>query len=1530
MRKVARIVRKFLTGLLLLVVGLLVIAQLALDSRRVRDLIREKAVPLASTALHANVEIDAIEAISLVGPSARVRGLRVKDDSGRVLASVVRAQVRCNALALLIGRLRISSIDLDRPYVNLGAPGAGGGGLLDLFATPAPSGAQPEKPKADTNKGGMRIELADVRIARGKVGVALGGAWFGVHALDFHGRADVAPVFTIGVEELSCQLRRNARPIGAIDSVRGDRLSRGDASLKLAAAIAGAKLDVDATLGRTSSGDPLAQTVRATIGVRGVSGSTLQQFGVDGSWLTAPVDLTLRAQGTLGQLEYTTDLDTPGGAVAVTGRVVKLQSLAATARIAGLHPRRFLRADVETVRGVVRVQADSDENAPGITRVVLAVDDARYGGLVLPRIDARGNFGSAAGMVLEQLDARYAFGSVSAQGKLGPDGSLALFAHAHAVQLARLPPVERALPTLSGAADADVHLSRIGGGEMQAQLAAVLQRPALGTNVRAASMRVRGELQGAELDAARVRLQVLTNDLDAGKMHVPMADLAVNGGPTRYVAIGRFGEHGRASVTLVHRGERFDADAEAHVVIDRHGGVLHAVIDDASYQNRVIALHAAHLAYETARADLSGYYEPDGPAELHASVQAADLRRVTAGFLPRPIPGALALQAQLKGNARKPKLDLQARYRKGIVYGMRVDGIDVSAHADVPERKITLAVAAQAEGGSLHAEAKTTLARAELSERAVRDGEHDVTLDLEHIPLEQNELWPKGRFIPERAQLSGKLHASGRLEQIALQTKLESHMIFPGERAPVTLAVEGSYDPKRLELAVNAADQQGPLLRTHMQTDLARDGIARELPALQKLIVERSWRAELWLGARRVDQLPAFEALNAPPALWPAQVSADVKLEHEPGTEPKGVVQLNAAWQPPGLQGGEPQCGLSRHPALQFRADMHDGELRTQTSLASEGRNMLAIHSTSHAPLDEWFTADVKRVQPANMSIEASDVNLADVPVMCDIVTGRLSGSIEVDRALMREVSVQADLKGHQLQFDKAPPFDAVIDAHADRRALLAHAKLSAASGSGDVNANVPLDGGGWMPTLALDGPARADLVFHRMEAGALLAPIRNVRASSGYIDGKLALTGTLRHPTLNGTLALDKVTATLGEAGQRFEQVTGQLALNGKELQLYKTTLRDREGKLEVAGKLNMSDFATWQAKLDAKADDYPIRRSGVMVARFTGKLGVDAGVEREGAKLDVELRGARVELTGQSLAGVQSLDPHPDVVFADGPPPEQKKPEASKKPIVLRVVSKDPFWVRREDFSALVMTDLRIEVRNGETNLSGPVEIQRGVVQLLGQLFDIQNGKITFAGGHQVEPTLELTATKRVPGGSLVTIEASGTLYQPTLTFQVDGATVTAGEALATATGTSAGTGSDTSVQQEMSSMAIGIATGVLTVGARRELGDWVPVLAVESGAGQTSVRAGVAADRFIPRFLRKVVVDAYVEGIFSAPTGADGSSQSGATTTTSDQTPPPANTVQTQAGVLLELRFPKQLVGEAQYGPGERWSLDLNWQP
>ena len=78
---------------------------------------------------------------------------------------------------------------------------------------------------------------------------------------------------------------------------------------------------------------------------------------------------------------------------------------------------------------------------------------------------------------------------------------------------------------------------------------------------------------------------------------------------------------------------------------------------------------------------------------------------------------------------------------------------------------------------------------------------------------------------------------------------------------------------------------------------------------------------------------------------------------------------------------------------------------------------------------------------------------------------------------------------------------------------------------------------------------------------------------------------------------------------------------------------------------------------------------------------------------------------------------------------------------------------------------------------------------------------------------------------------------------------------------------------------------------------------------------------ADRFIPKFLEGFVRGAYVEGIVSTQTNSGG----GAQTTASGNAMNATGT-----GVLLELMLPSHFVWAGQYGPGQAWSIDLDWRP
>src|SRR5262249_52173562 len=126
-------------------------------------------------------------------------------------------------------------------------------------------------------------------------------------------------------------------------------------------------------------------------------------------------------------------------------------------------------------------------------------------------------------------------------------------------------------------------------------------------------------------------------------------------------------------------------------------------------------------------------------------------------------------------------------------------------------------------------------------------------------------------------------------------------------------------------------------------------------------------------------------------------------------------------------------------------------------------------------------------------------------------------------------------------------------------------------------------------------------------------------------------------------------------------------------------------------------------------------------------------------------------------------------------------------------------------------------------------------------------------------------------------------------------------------------------------------GVVLGLATVSLRREFGDVLPLLSIDTGAnGNARVRAGIQADSFIRehlQWLSGVVQSAYIEGFVSSgptdPTSSTTGSSTGGTSASSGTTGP-------GGGFLIELGFPNDFVGSVTYTTPANFGLDVTWEP
>jgi autotransporter translocation and assembly factor TamB len=160
----------------------------------------------------------------------------------------------------------------------------------------------------------------------------------------------------------------------------------------------------------------------------------------------------------------------------------------------------------------------------------------------------------------------------------------------------------------------------------------------------------------------------------------------------------------------------------------------------------------------------------------------------------------------------------------------------------------------------------------------------------------------------------------------------------------------------------------------------------------------------------------------------------------------------------------------------------------------------------------------------------------------------------------------------------------------------------------------------------------------------------------------------------------------------------------------------------------------------------------------------------------------------------------------------------------VVLHVETREPVWVRRNDFAVTMTSDVYITLTKAlEPTLRGELELRRGYVRLLGLSFDIERGRVLFTSDETIDPRLEITATRTTAAGAVVKLEVTGFVSAPELAFFVDGSPVTAGTALMAISGRGGGANADVSAQEQLASAAIGMTTGLLSLAARQEFGQW-----------------------------------------------------------------------------------------------------------
>jgi autotransporter translocation and assembly factor TamB len=1468
------------------------------------------------------------------------RDAALYDIQGRLVAEGKEAILAIDLEAALRGTLRFSMAHLHGGKVRL-IQGESLPTFVELFDDGLPSSGGP---KLHAIVDDMRVH--DVTVT----GELLGLEGIRVEGLSAHGRLEFHDGLEIRIFSASGDMVAPFPFPARIEHLSGRITDNPYESVQLHAR---ATTDGERAHANIRYGVPEGKPVEADgeldllVHAMPVRAETLSQMGFD--WadiLHGSAHGYVRLYGPVDDLRLRASLETEGGPATLEGHLPSGADGYVRAHTPAVELEKLVK-DSPTVRlsGVATLHLPGDEAAE--TRATIALEPFRYSGYHVPALQIEGAV-LEEGFRIDRARGTYRGGRVTARGYAGYDGSVDLQVRASVSQVARDPNLSRMLPGAQARMEADIRFATRDVREdlIDFRGRIVLHDVAIGT-LTASTLIIEGFARG-DPDRPEANLAVDGRGLAIAGYPLGTAHLKVLGGPHRYRGSGVFDVPG---------DRRFELDASLDATRDQY--VLNAerlelslgklVWRGAAEQvvirpGEVVTVERFLLANDDQRLEAHGTWRFQGPDEIHAELQSFDLAGLGAllGDMAPPITGVADAHLVIEGEIENPEIVLEGALRGTSYRG--VDDVDLAYVFTYRDGQ--LALDAQAD---LHERGSVTITSGGVIDPTVPDllealegGIYEVEVALADLALPVvRALVGEDVLPPVQGVIGGRGRVSGPIQVPSFEGGLVIPALGLAGWPELEVRSQLSYNGGALSARLMTADEHGELFEAEGSVVLDLVHLAQH-PELAAAVLEVApWRIAVRLPPRTAGSWPERLRASVPEELHPLRIAGSATLAGG-SLRTQGDLVAHVDWSDPLAQR---PCGNQANPRMTLTARLEDGVTRASVVGHVGTEQVLRARAEAPTPIDEWLEAGGRPpIPPLSITATLRQLDLAETPWLCESLEGNLSGWVEVaglfterpeakvglasSRLVLRRFRQDSVRSGTTAVAHAAPPMRGSLAATVDTKGLEGNAALRWRNGgTANVHVRLPMT---WnashpVPELQESDPLALDAAVSQMPLALLLAPVPNLVQVDGTVDGRIVTTGSLLSPDIKGQVRIHDGQFNVMPTGQQLSGVEGELVFHGDWVELSRLVAREQDGSLQIRGAIHLDGIAPSRGRIELEADAFPVRSDGAVLAILSGRALIEAEIESDQSVARVVLRELSLALPEDGLRSVQPLEPHPDVqiVGVEG----LDRSRSSPYPIVITLRSAQPFWVRRNDFAALVTMDLGVTYMEPDVLVDGDVTIRRGFFEVFGKRFEVEEARMRFDGGKQMNPYVTLRATHRLRMGGAadtVSVSVTGRMESPEVQFTTtvpecqDRGDIIALLMTGRCARTSRQSGDEMQASQQAASFLAGVAAGVLTLSAREQFGDIIPVIVVESGEHafrSARVRAGFKADAIIPKPFRPYVLGAYVEGFFSTA----------GTETVS------ANTVQGRDnGFLLELQFPANIVGTGAFAPPNNWSLDLTWEP
>ncbi len=327
----------------------------------------------------------------------------------------------------------------------------------------------------------------------------------------------------------------------------------------------------------------------------------------------------------------------------------------------------------------------------------------------------------------------------------------------------------------------------------------------------------------------------------------------------------------------------------------------------------------------------------------------------------------------------------------------------------------------------------------------------------------------------------------------------------------------------------------------------------------------------------------------------------------------------------------------------------------------------------------------------------------------------------------------------------------------------------------------------------------------------AILQTLNITENVEGYAEGEIEIGGTIEAPKPNGHFRLVNAAIKIPEYGVDYKSIALNLNFTPEKVTIDTFDIRSADGTMKATGEINFnSDF--YKGDINESTINIKFNKFNPVDHRqFNMQLTGDASLQGKTGDVvfdsDLTIPQSEFNLPAiLSLFGkfnvpdmptpllVREMTDHDhtgDTLRLKEPAKIKAEADASAKPGYFdrlrgkaHVTIPRNTWIKSEDMRIELSGDLELLKSNDFFEVFGTVDVVRGQYDLMGKTFIIDKGNITFQGGEEIKPILDIVASYTFRNTQRdeqkLTANITGEAEEPKIDFTLDGNAINEGDAI------------------------------------------------------------------------------------------------------------------------------------------------------